>query len=255
VDVSGGQTYSKLAVGTYHSCLIATGGGTYCWGYNSSGELGDGSVTLRTTPVPVTGGAAFVDIAVGDMHSCGLTAAGQIQCWGSQYNGSLGDGVYTDSPVPLAVAGGLSFTDLAIGAGISSAACGIVAGGNVYCWPYGSSRTPVLFPGGVQFASLQAGGTLLCGIALTGEGYCWGANDQGQLGTGSISPPGNGFARPQLVTGGFQFASIAAGSQHGCGLTTGGVAYCWGDNSSGQLGAAGALLGGIPYPVKVMGQP
>ncbi len=255
VDVSGGQTYSRLAVGSSHSCVIATSGGTYCWGYNSSGELGDGTVTLRTTPVPVGGGPAFVDVAVGDMHTCGLTAAGLIQCWGSQYDGMLGDGVHTDSPIPLAVGGGLSFTDLAVGAATSSAACGLIAGGDVYCWPYGNSRTPILYPGGVSFGSLEAGGTLICGVALAGAGYCWGMNDQGQLGTGSVSPPGNGFGKPQLVTGGFQFASIAAGFAHACGLTSGGVAYCWGDNSSGQLGAAGVLQGGVPYPVKVMGQP
>ncbi|MEO8139749.1 MAG: Ig-like domain-containing protein [Gemmatimonadota bacterium] len=256
VDVSGGNSYTAIAAGPSHSCAITTGGAAYCWGDNLDGELGDGTTTQRLTPVPVSGGATYTDIAVGQNHSCARTTAGQIECWGTQYSGTLGDGVFTDSPLPLAVAGGLNFGEIATGYSITGyLSCGLVAGGDPYCWPFNNSRTPILYPGGIQFTSLRGGDTMLCGVAVGGAGYCWGFNDAGQLGTGSVSLPGTGFSRPQALTGGLQFASIAAGSQHACGITTGGVAYCWGNNYSGQLGAAGALLAGVPYPVKVMGQP
>ena len=61
---------------------------------------------------------------------------------------------------------------------------------------------------------------------------------------------------PVAVTGGLTFRQVAVGDQHTCGLTTGNQAYCWGQNWYGQLGAAGyAQAGGVPFPVKVLGQP
>jgi alpha-tubulin suppressor-like RCC1 family protein len=184
-----------------------------------------------------------VDIGVGDYQTCARTAAGQIQCWGSQYAGALGDGIYTDSPHALAVQGGLRFTDLAVGTSISGPiSCGLIAGGDAYCWPYNGSHTPALLPGGLQFTSLRAGGSMVCGVAIGGAAYCWGYDGVGQLGNGTVSVPGDGFRTPQLVVGGLQFASITTGSQHACGLTTGGVAYCWGDKSFHQLGAPASRI-------------
>ncbi|MFL5492819.1 MAG: RCC1 domain-containing protein [Gemmatimonadales bacterium] len=90
-------------------------------------------------------------------------------------------------------------------------------------------------PGGtVAWASISAGPLHTCGIRTDGRSYCWGRNDKGQLGDGTIDIR----LRPTLVAGNLTFSSIATGSgggDHTCGLAADSV-YCWGSNGRGQLG-------------------
>ena len=82
-------------------------------------------------------------------------------------------------------------------------------------------------------ASVSAGISLACGLTTSGEAYCWGSNFGGGLGNGLV---GDAQPTPGPVRGGLTFASIHTGSDHVCGVTTGSVAYCWGNNFNAQLG-------------------
>ena len=81
-------------------------------------------------------------------------------------------------------------------------------------------------------ASVGAGSIHTCSLTVTGDAYCWGFNDFGQLGDGST----NGSLTPVLVSGGIRFSSISTRGGHTCGVTPVGDAYCWGENFRGQLG-------------------
>ena len=81
-------------------------------------------------------------------------------------------------------------------------------------------------------ASVGAGNIHTCGLTVTGNAYCWGFNDFGQLGDGSTT----GSLTPVLVSGGIRFSSISTQGGHTCGVTSVGDAYCWGENFLGQLG-------------------
>ena len=90
--------------------------------------------------------------------------------------------------------------------------------------------------------ALAAGGTHTCIISATGTAYCWGANNDGQLGTGAAQTR----TIPAPVSGTARFANIAAGLSHTCALTARGELYCWGNNDNGELGDGGHVSHGIP---------
>src|SRR5438477_12182837 len=74
---------SKLAAGGNHTCAILDDGSVQCWGDNSSGQLGDGSLSMRTSPVTVVIVICAVSIAAGQRHTCALTYLKPVSCWGN----------------------------------------------------------------------------------------------------------------------------------------------------------------------------
>ena len=101
--VSGGLTFSSLESGNSFTCGLTAGGTAYCWGYNASGQLGNGSTDNATAPTLVAGGISFASIAAGTDHVCGVTIGGQAYCWGDNSLGQLGDGTVfqRETPTPI----------------------------------------------------------------------------------------------------------------------------------------------------------
>jgi alpha-tubulin suppressor-like RCC1 family protein len=96
-----------------HACALLGVGSVRCWGRNSDGQLGNGSLTHAFTPVEVQGlGSQAVEIAVGSRHSCAFVRGGGLKCWGANPAGQLGNGRIgyfetggADSAVPVSVIG------------------------------------------------------------------------------------------------------------------------------------------------------
>ena len=251
----GSIAFTALAAGDTHTCGLSTGGTVHCWGLDTNGQLGDGTnVGYRTAPVAVSDGMTFTALAAGKGHTCALAAGGGAYCWGSNGYGQVGDGAggngvtLADRTGPVGVSGGITFTALMAG---DFHTCGLAKGGRAYCWganwagqlgdgTAGTDRTsPVAVSGGRTFTALAAGGGHTCGLARGGTAYCWGYNGYGQLGDGTRGVNEDGSAdrmAPVEVNGGRTFTALAAGSNHSCGLATGGTGYCWGANMVGQLG-------------------
>ena len=208
----------------------------------SSGTL----ASATSAPVAIVPGLVFATVSAAQQgySSCGVTTNGAAYCWGA---GALGNGTTGTSSTPVPVVGGLTFSTVSAGAG---SACGVTTGGAAYCWgSIGYSTTslsPVAVAGGLSFASVSAGASHVCGVTTSGAAYCWGVNDYGELGvdtTPSSTCPNTQFCMtPRAVLGGLTFASVSAGEEATCGVTTAGAAYCWGQNSVGQLGI-GTLIG------------
>jgi len=101
--VSGGLTFSSLESGTSFTCGLTSGGAVYCWGFNVSGQLGNGSTDNATTPTLGAGGHTFTAISAGTDHVCGVTSGGQAYCWGDNSLGQLGDGTVfqRETPTPI----------------------------------------------------------------------------------------------------------------------------------------------------------
>src|SRR2546422_433456 len=120
------------------------------------------------------------------------------------------------------------------------------------------SGTAAVAVGRLMLAEFSAGGVHTCGVTTSDGAFCWGSNSNGQLGGSAASECeisyyyGTGVpcsTTAVLVAGGFTFAAVSAGRSHTCGLTTGGAAYCWGDNVQGQLGNGSTTSSGTPVPV------
>jgi hypothetical protein len=130
-----------LAGGADHTCAILDDGSVRCWGYNSNGQLGDGTNTDRNTPTALSSwpsGRTAVAITAGSYHTCAILDDGSVRCWGSNSDGQLGDGTTTDRNTPTTLSGWPSGrTAVAISAGYYHT-CAILDDGSVRCWGYNS---------------------------------------------------------------------------------------------------------------------
>jgi alpha-tubulin suppressor-like RCC1 family protein len=103
VPVAGGLTFATtgaaLSAGQENTCVLTPAGAAQCWGHNDVGQLGDGSLTARLTPVGVSGGLAFASVSVGLFHSCGVTTDAVAYCWGIDADGQLGAATTQSCPV------------------------------------------------------------------------------------------------------------------------------------------------------------
>lgn len=113
LPVQGGHKFQQIAVSVAspslafppygHTCGLTTDGDVYCWGWGTSGQLGNGSTVSSTTPVQITSSLKFVTIAVGELQSCAVAVDGDAYCWGKNGAGRLGNGTTTSSLVPAKV--------------------------------------------------------------------------------------------------------------------------------------------------------
>ncbi len=247
--VDNQRTFSTIRLGTSFSCgfhrYLSEGTALVpdsslvplCWGDGTEGQRGD-STTLNgvaqaaSTPkhikvraLPAAIAFDSLSLAVGDKHACAAAiTTGIAYCWGLNAHGQLGRAT----------------------TGVGNAA-------------RDSAAAPVT--GSPAFVRLYAGKHHTCGLTSDGTAYCWGRNDSGQLGIGSVTAFNTGTNVATAVSTGLRFRSLSLGEMSTCGVTgTPGTpasassrVYCWGDNSFGQLGTGSntAMLA----PVKVNGQP
>jgi alpha-tubulin suppressor-like RCC1 family protein len=260
VPVTGGLKFVTLVIGYDHTCGLVAGGAPYCWGSNLSGELGNGSTNQvpNPNPVPVSGGLTVTSLTAGNAHTCGLAPDSTAYCWGGNDFGSLGDSTTTSRSIPAPVTGGLKFATISAGAFHT---CGLTSAGAAYCWGVDASAQlgdssgniqqiiPVaVHSAGVLFTSISSGGGHTCARATSGDIYCWGASDNGQVG------PNAGVIGIVPTSVGLTGTSVVAGGFHTCAITPNG-AYCWGFNQFGELGSGSTFPIQSAMPLRVSGQP
>jgi alpha-tubulin suppressor-like RCC1 family protein len=169
---------------------------------------------------------------------------------------SLKDLAFLGLNLALVVACGRTGLNQASGVATgATASCSIVSGA-VKCWGwYGSqdvttpiySDTPVVAYNSSNAAQVSCGWEFACARLSTGVIYCWGKNEQGQLGRNSTLATG----LPSVVHGISTAADVSAGYQHACAVLTDGSVSCWGNNDSGQYGAG--YTGSFPNPIQSQG--
>jgi alpha-tubulin suppressor-like RCC1 family protein len=208
--VSGG--INEIAAGDRHACLLESGiGWVGCWGDNSQGQLGLGSIGfpssagLSTTGMNLVGTVA---IAAGSSHTCALLGDGRVECWGANNHGQLGSGEGASSGAPVIVSNVTSATAIAAG---GDHTCARLADGTVTCWGSGTSGE---LGNGQMFDSPRP-------VVV--------ANLKGVVNDAPQALPLFSLDDPPLPTRG-----LTAGAQHSCALLSDGTVDCWGSNPIGD---------------------
>src|ERR1035438_6194660 len=219
--LAASQRVASISAGGEHACAIVSGE-AYCWGENYNGELGDGANINSGLPVAVDtsgvlAGKTLTQITAGYEHTCALDSTGTAYCWGLNAYGQLGDGSTTSSNVPVAV-------DIS----------GVLAGQTL--------------------TQITVGVVNTCALDSAGDAYCWGWNAFGQLGDGTTTSSSVPVAvQTSGVLAGKALTQITAGGYDACALDSAGDAYCWGWNTSGQLGDGTTTNSSVPVAVDTGG--
>jgi alpha-tubulin suppressor-like RCC1 family protein len=196
VSLPSGTTVTAIAGGGNHSLAVTSSGQVLAWGYNISGQLGNGTTTSSSTPVAVSlpSGTTVTAIAGGSAHSLALTSSGQVLAWGNNIYGALGNGTNTDSSTPVAVS----------------------------------------LPSGTTITAIAAGQTHSLATTSNGQVLAWGSNFSGQLGNGTTTSSSTPVA--VSLPSGTTVTAIAGGVDHSLALTSTNRVLAWGNNGTGQLG-------------------
>jgi len=268
-----GKQLLSVGLGARHTCAITLGNQLACWGSNGSGQLGDGSLTNRIAPKLIDGGylagKRTVAVSGGSEHTCAVLFNGKLACWGWNYAGQLGDGTLRNRPLPKLIDGGfLAGKEVfAVSAGHVHT-CALTLSGQVACWGSNSfgqlgdgtltdRSEPKLINGGFlagkSVIAIGTGRDHTCALTTSMQIACWGGNDSGQLGDGTLTNQ----SVPKLINGGFlagkNVAVLEVGWSHICAITSSAQVACWGNNDLGQLGDGTTNIRKLPVRAQMNG--
>jgi alpha-tubulin suppressor-like RCC1 family protein len=237
-NVCGAPCVRQVAGGGFHTCAVKHDGTLWCWGYNFSGQVGNGtppSTTPIRQPVQISKvGTTVVEVAAGDRHTCARKQDGTLWCWGDSFYGQAPEQVTALGTTVAEVAAGASYT------------CARTEAGVLWCWGRNDNgqvgdgtiqpkSPPVQVTAlGSSVVEVSAGGYHACARKADGTLWCWGTGNVGQVGDGTTDSQKPSPVQVTLL--GTAVAQVAAGGYHTCARKTDGTLWCWGRNDRGQLG-------------------
>ena len=223
-----------------HSLALKLDGTVWAWGLNDQGQLGDGTILNRKTPIQVNGLSDIIAISAGVKHSLALKSGGTVWGWGYNVSGQLGDGTYEQRKTPVQV---INLSDVvAISAGFYHSLA-LKSDGTVWAWGhngYGqlgngnstSMSTPTQVSTISGITAISCGGYYSLALKSDGTVWAWGWNNYGQLGDGTDEER----RTPVQVSNIGDVIDIEGGGYHSLALKSDGTVWAWGNNSDGQLG-------------------
>jgi alpha-tubulin suppressor-like RCC1 family protein len=250
VSVIGGYTdWLQVSAGGDHSSGLRSNGTARTWGGNSSGELGDGTIISKRSPVSVVGDFTdWCQLSSGSAHMLGVRTNGTAWAWGCGGVGRLGDNTTVNKSSPVSVVGILNWSQLSAG---PTHSVGLRQNGTVWAWGsnnngelgdntggVGTSKSsPVSVIGGfTDWCQVSTGFETSLAVRTNGTAWAWGKGCCGSLGNNSTTDRSS----PVSVVGGFtdwcQISGGSGGLNHSLAVRTNGTAWAWGLNDNGQLG-------------------
>ncbi len=254
---------TSLAAGHGHVCAVRSDNSLWCWGWNSSGQLGNSSTTNSNTAIQVPL-ANVGAVSVGSANTCAILTTGEVRCWGENLTGQLGIGtsdtnIHGPEPVKTTPSTSLQgVTSLAIGDGLNNDVhvCATVSGSGLWCWGsngFGqlAKSTATQFSyyasevaGASGIAQVGAGIRFNCARTSTNRVKCWGENSNGNFGDGTTGTVDH-LLHEAASTSTAQ--KVTVGATHVCAQLVDGTAKCWGSAALGN----GTTSSSTPIFVKV----
>lgn len=244
-----------LSAQSYDVCVLAADHTAECWGDDFGGELGDnGSATKSAVPMRVGMVADVVQVSTGGAPICALHANTTVECWGGA--------VYNQDLRPALIPGFSGAVKLSpTSAGHT---CAVMNDGSLRCWgrdnegQLGDGRSgdlvksdvpvPVAGLGAVSDVAVSYDNT--CVLLMDQTVSCWGDNSKGQLGNGTTGALG---LAPVAVMGLSNVVQLCTSDGYACATKSDGTAWCWGDNSFGELGNGTTMNASVPVQVSGLG--
>jgi len=246
-----------IAGGSDHSLAICKDSIAQTWGWNSNGELGNGTFNKSNIPVTVSFLTGIIAVTGGWNHSLALKSDGTVWSWGWNQAGQLGDGTNTDSNIPMQVT---SLTGIKSIVGRHMSSLALRNDGSVWAWgrnyngqlgngTNADSNVPVQVSSLTGISTIEGGGGHFFALKNDGTVWAWGYNSDGQLGNGtnisSNAPvPVNSLTGITAIAGGGEYSSLA--------LKNDSTVWSWGNNDYGQLGNGSNTWSNVPVPVSLL---
>ncbi len=214
VDLSqaaaAGQTVKAVSTGVMHSCAVMSDNTVWCWGRNSSGELGNGTTTDSKAPVKVSfagitipSGVTVDQVSCSDGRgtrrpgsTCMLLSNGAVYCWGAGGSGQLGDNTTTTRSAPS------------------------------------TPVTPPPLTGSAKLVQIVSAAEARCARASDGSVWCWGSNYKGLLGIGI---DGGNYPAPVHTRTITSAVKLDMSHRTACAIDASNQLWCWGNNQRGQI--------------------
>ncbi|MBJ7357277.1 MAG: fibronectin type III domain-containing protein [Nocardioides sp.] len=249
-QLAGDLAFHGLAVGIDHTCAINTRGEVYCWGSNSQGQLGDGTLTARDVPTKVAGLSGVISLAAGWQNTCASTEV-SVYCWGSNYGWMVNpDPAGSPNPYPLPQARpdipASELMTMGRGIGCALASTGLSCWGGAIGFNNGYAQSRSF---GSEPVDVSAGRNHACAVLADKTIQCFGLFVSGNPDFPNRGQLGSGLHEIDSAV------AAAAGEFQSCTELETGSVLCWGANESGQLGDGTKTDRSAPAPVTALTSP
>jgi len=246
------EEINELTLGNFHSIAITSNERLFVWGANDVGQLGNGSVSNKYSPVELL--ESYQKLSHGEKHTIALNDQGQIFSWGNNDYGQLGDTTYVTRSQAVQITSyfglenGEVIIDVIAGRNYSIA---ITSNNRIFAWGenfegiISSSRSSTPIDVTTFFDFLNADETIkelffgdyhAFGVTSNDRIFAWGHNNQGQLGDGTIIAANNPIVLSLQLSENESIVDFALGQFHTIARSSNNRIFAWGLNTSGQIG-------------------